>query len=89
VLEAFALERPVVAASVGGIPEIVIDGETGILTPAGDPDCLAAAVLRLLNDRDFARKVAAAGRRLVAERYSPDAQASAMAALYREALACA
>ncbi len=87
-LEALALERPVVAAPVGGIPEIVIDGETGVLTPAGDPDSLAAGVLRLLNDRAFAGKLAAAGRKLVAERYTPEAQASAVAALYREALEC-
>jgi len=89
VLEALALERPVVATSVGGIPEIVIDGQTGLLAPAGDPDSLAAAVLRLINDPDFARRLAAAGRRLVAERYTMEAQASALAALYREVLGCA
>ena len=59
-LEALALERPVVATSVGGIPEIVVDGETGILAPAGDPDALAAAVLRLLKDRELR---STAGRR--------------------------
>ncbi len=89
VLEALALERPVVATSVGGIPEMVIDGQTGLLAPAGDPDSLAAAVLRLINDPDFARRLAAAGRRLVAERYTVEAQASALAALYREVLGCA
>jgi len=66
----------------------VIDGQTGVLTPAGDPDSLAAAVLRLINDRDFAARLAAAGRKLVAERYTLEAQASAVAALYREALEC-
>ena len=87
-LEALALERPVVATSVGGIPEVVVDKETGILVPAGDPDALAAAVLRLLRDRELAQRVAAAGRKLVGQRFSLEAQVSALAALYREALAC-
>ncbi len=87
-LEALALERPVVATSVGGIPEIVVDGETGILAPAGDPDALAAAVLRLLQDPELAQRLAAAGRQLVSQQYTVEAQASALAVLYREALAC-
>ncbi len=87
-LEALTLERPVVATSVGGIPEIVVDGETGILAPAGDADALAAGVLRLLKDRELAQRLAAAGRKLVGQRYTLEAQSSALAALYREALAC-
>jgi glycosyltransferase involved in cell wall biosynthesis len=87
-LEALAMERPVVATSVGGIPEIVIDGETGILTPAGDPSALASAVLRLLDDRELARRLATAGRELVRQRYTVEAHASALASLYREAIAC-
>ena len=89
VLEALALERPVVATSVGGIPEIVIDGQTGLLAPAGDADSLAAAVLRLVNDPEFARQLAAAGRSLVTERYTVEAQASALATLYRKVIECA
>jgi glycosyltransferase involved in cell wall biosynthesis len=87
-LEALALERPVVATAVGGIPEIVVDGETGILAPAGDPNALAASVLRLLKDRELAQRLAAAGRKLVSRQYTVEAQATALAALYREALAC-
>ena len=87
-LEALAMERPVVATAVGGIPEIVIDGETGVLTPAGDPNALASAVLRLLDDRELARRLAAAGRELVCQRYTVEAHAAALASLYREALAC-
>ncbi len=87
-LEALALERPVVATSVGGIPEIVVDGETGILAPPGDPDALAAAVLRLIKDPELAQRLATAGRKLVGQRYTVEAQASALAGLYREALAC-
>lgn len=88
VLEALALARPVVATCVGGIPEAILDGETGLLVPAGDPDAMAAAVLRLLDDRELARRLGAAGQKLVGRLYTMDAQASALAAVYREALAC-
>ncbi len=87
-LEALALGRPLVATSVGGIPEIVRDGETGILTPPGDPDSMAAAILRLLNDRDLARRIGAAGREFVIKNYTVEAQAAALAALYQEAIEC-
>lgn len=87
VLEAMILERPVAATAVGGIPEIVIDGETGLLVRAGDPNALAEAISRLLNDRELARRMAAAGCRFVSERYSLEAHALALATLYREALA--
>jgi glycosyltransferase involved in cell wall biosynthesis len=88
VLEASALGRPVVATAVGGTPEIVIDGETGLLVPAADPAGLARAVLRLLNDPEFAQRLGAAGRAFVRQRYSLESQATALAALYQEAVAC-
>jgi glycosyltransferase involved in cell wall biosynthesis len=88
VLEALALARPVVATSVGGIPEAILDGETGMLVPAGDRDATASAILRLLDDKELAGRLATAGRKLVLQRYTVEAQASALAALYREALAC-
>ncbi|HEX5230430.1 MAG TPA: glycosyltransferase family 4 protein [Bryobacteraceae bacterium] len=86
-LEALMLERPVAATAVGGIPEIVIDGETGLLVRSGDPEDLAQAVLRLLDDGELARRLASAGRRLVMERYSLEGHAVALATFYREALA--
>jgi glycosyltransferase involved in cell wall biosynthesis len=89
VLEALVAERPVVATSVGGIPEIVMDGKTGVTVPAADPHRLAEAVLRLINQPKLARRLATAGRNLVAEHYTLDAQALALANLYREAIQCA
>ena len=63
--EAMALKVPVVATPVTGIPELVEDERTGLLVPEGDPAALAAAVRRLLEDRDTARRLAAAGRERV------------------------
>ena len=62
VLEAMAAELPVVASGVGGLAELVVDGETGILVPPGAPEPLAAALGRLVEDRDLRRRFGAAGR---------------------------
>ena len=55
-LDAMACARPIVATNVGGIPEVVVDGETGFLVPPRDPAALAAAIVRLLADPDCARR---------------------------------
>jgi glycosyltransferase involved in cell wall biosynthesis len=62
VLEAMAAELPVVASDVGGLGELVVDGETGLLVPSGDPAALAEALGRLLDDRELRQKLGAAGR---------------------------
>jgi glycosyltransferase involved in cell wall biosynthesis len=62
VLEAMAAELPVVASDVGGLAELVVDGESGILVPPGDPESLAEALRRLIGDRDLRRKLGAAAR---------------------------
>ncbi len=69
VLEALACEIPVVAASVGGLRETVIHGQTGWLYPVRQPEALAARILEVLNNPQEARRRAAAGRALVRERY--------------------
>ena len=65
-LEAMACEVPVIATLAGGLPEVVVDGETGYLCPVGDVEGMAAAALRLLSDEDAAARAsarpAAAGR---------------------------
>ena len=71
-LEAMAHGRPVVAGDVGGLRELVVDGETGILVPPRDTEALRAALERLLADRDLRRRMGEAGRRRAAERYSWD-----------------
>jgi glycosyltransferase involved in cell wall biosynthesis len=65
ILETMAAGKAVVATAVGGIPEAVVDGETGILVPPRDPERLAGAVLSLLRDPERARAMGSAGRRRV------------------------
>jgi glycosyltransferase involved in cell wall biosynthesis len=61
-VEAMAAGRPVVASSVGGLPSIVVDGETGLLVPPGDASVLAGALERLIGDPALAARMGAAGR---------------------------
>jgi colanic acid/amylovoran biosynthesis glycosyltransferase len=69
ILEALALETPVVATRLSGIPEVVMSEQTGLLVEAGDEDGLAAALERLLRDPALGRRLGAAGRTLVLERF--------------------
>ncbi|CAN5669527.1 glycosyltransferase [soil metagenome] len=69
ILEAMALSRPVVATNVGGIPEMIEDGVTGLLVPPRDRRELAAAITRLLEDHPLADTLARAGHDLVHERF--------------------
>ena len=61
VLDAMACGRPVVATRAGGLPEVVVDGETGMLVPIRDHDALAEAILRLLQDRTAREQYGRAG----------------------------
>jgi len=62
VVEAFCRGRGVVASSVGGIPDLVTDGETGLLVPPGDAHALADALVRVLSDRALAERLGTAAR---------------------------
>lgn len=83
--EAMAHGRPVVASAVGGLLDLVADGETGIHVPAGDVPALRAALERLLGDRELRRRLGEAGRERVRERFSWDAVTDATVAAYEEA----
>jgi glycosyltransferase involved in cell wall biosynthesis len=82
-LDALALSRPAVGSAVGGIPEVLIDGVTGLLVPPRDPDALAAAVVRVLGDRALAARLGAAGRRHVEDKFTVDAMVEGNLAVYR------
>ncbi len=69
-VEAMALERPVIASEIGGLPEIISGGENGLLFPAGDAFGLAEAIVRLINGPELAVKLGKAGRQTVEERFS-------------------
>jgi glycosyltransferase involved in cell wall biosynthesis len=62
IVEAFCRGRGVVASRVGGIPDLVTDGDTGVLVPAGHAEALAEALVRLLSDRELAKRFGAAAR---------------------------
>lgn len=86
-LEAMAMRRAVVATAVGGIPDVIADGENGLLVPPGDRAALARALARLLGDADLRRRLGTAAGALVRRRYDVAGTAAAYEALYREALA--
>jgi glycosyltransferase involved in cell wall biosynthesis len=71
-LDAMAAARPIVATRTGGIPEVVVDGETGLLAPPRDGRALAGAILQMLNDAPGRQRVAQAGFARVRERFSVD-----------------
>ncbi len=81
-LEASAMELPVVATRVGGVPEVVQDGVTGLLVPPRDPSNLATALCRLIEDPELARKMGVAGREFVLSRYRWEDCVSRMETLY-------
>lgn len=81
VIESFARGRGVVATDAGGIPDLVTDGQEGILIPPADEDALVAGLLRVLRDRTFAAQLGAAAHRRYADWHSTPAD---FAAAYRE-----
>jgi glycosyltransferase involved in cell wall biosynthesis len=85
--EAMAAGKPVVATRVGGIPEYVSDGETGLLVPPGDSGALAGAVLRLLGDRNRLAEFGRRGRERVAQLFDGEHANAQLERLFREVAA--
>ena len=85
--EAMAYGRPVVAGAVGGLLDLVVDGETGLLVPPRDVGALRSALERLLGDQELRRRLGAAARERIRERFAWPAVTDATMAAYEEALA--
>jgi len=81
-LEAMAASVPVAATAVGGIPEMVSDGESALLTPPGDCAALTNAMAALLTDGNLARKLAERAREIVLERHAPEARTRRLVEIY-------
>ncbi|MFH1685895.1 MAG: glycosyltransferase [bacterium] len=82
VLEAGACGRAVIASDIGGVPEVLDDGRTGLLVPPGDVGRLAEAIVKLATDADLCRDMGRQGYRFVSENYDWQKSLDAMADLY-------
>jgi len=85
-LEALAMQKPVIGSSVGGIPEIIQEGVNGFLSPPGDPLALAAKILRLLGNPLQRKKMGEAGRKSVEKNFSSEKMITETERLYLELL---
>jgi glycosyltransferase involved in cell wall biosynthesis len=85
-LDAMACRRAIVASRVGGIPEVVAHGETGLLVPPKDPDALAGAIQRVLGDSDLAARLARAGRTRVEQRFTTERMVAETVGVYERLL---
>jgi glycosyltransferase involved in cell wall biosynthesis len=83
-LEAMMFAKPVVASRIGGVPEVVVDGETGFMAKAGDADALALALMRMLTAPRGMQVMGDAGRRRALENFSPTVRVERMLALYEQ-----
>jgi glycosyltransferase involved in cell wall biosynthesis len=81
-LEGMAMALPVVATAVGGTPEVISDGQSGLLVPADNPSAMAAAIGRVLDDAAFAARLGAAARHTVEERYGARSMVRRLEAVY-------
>ena len=84
VLEAMGASLPVIATAVGGVPEIVIDGQTGLLVPPRDPEAMARALLSLALDPDGRKRMGEAGRNLAVSTFPIERSVDAFEDVYAE-----
>ncbi|HEU4328534.1 MAG TPA: glycosyltransferase family 4 protein [Roseiflexaceae bacterium] len=85
-LEGMAAARPIVASRIAGIPEVISDGQHGLLTPERDPAALATAITRLLDDPALAARLGTAARRRVLDELTWDATAMRFEQIYEQAI---
>jgi len=85
-LEAMAAEVPIVATAVGGVPEIVADEESALLVPPKNPQALATAIDRVLQDSALAQRLTTVASALVAREHSPEGYARSLISLYQEVI---
>ena len=84
--EALAVETPVIGTDLEGVPELIADGETGLLVPPRNPEAMAQAMLRMVENPTRAKAMARAGRKLVEARFSTAIKLERTLALYRRLL---
>lgn len=85
-LEAMAASLPVVATAVGGVPEMVVDGESALLVAPREPRAMADALYRVLTDEELSRRLAANASALISTRYAPETHLHALVSIYHQAI---
>jgi glycosyltransferase involved in cell wall biosynthesis len=86
VAEAMAARKPVIASAIGGVPEMVEDGQSGLLVPSGDVPALANACISLLKDSDHMQTMGNRGREIAEDRFNIPRQARRLESVYEELL---
>jgi glycosyltransferase involved in cell wall biosynthesis len=81
-IESLLMGRPTIVSNIGGLVDSVKDGRTGLVVPPDDPPALAAAIVRLLQDRALADRLGSEGRRLALERFTLERTVNDLEALY-------
>lgn len=83
-LEAMALKKPVIATSVGGVPEVIVHGESGILVPACDPHAMAESILSVISSRELSDKLLQGAAERVHQEFSKDHRSEKIYSIYEE-----
>ena len=86
-LEAMASEVPVIATRAGGLPEVIVDGETGYLLPVGDVDAMAARAIEILSSADLQRSMGRAARRVAETKFNVEQIVPKYRAFYEQVIA--
>jgi len=86
VLEAMAFKIPVISTSVGGAPEIITDGQNGLLIPPGNPEIMAEKIIGLMSSDGHLKEIGENGYRSLYPKFSPESRANQILSLYQELL---